>query len=264
MTQQIIFFKPYKIILTVIERFFMSESLSGRVAVVTGGAKGFGYGAAKKLAEKGCRVWITGRDTAALEKAKKELGVNIFRADVTSPADWESLKDRLMSGGGRLDIMVNNAGEGGKIAEIELQSPGAIKSCIDINLTGAILGCRMAAGIMKKQKSGTIINISSVCAREAWPGWAVYSAAKAGLLQMTNCLYTETRPFGVRVTTVIPSWGATGFAERANLPSNEETARKSIQPDELGEQIVSICSLPAHLTVLDVTILPLVQEINPL
>jgi len=240
------------------------QTLKGKIALVTGGAKGYGRGIAKKLKEKGCEVWITGRDETALTRAEKELGVHFLKADVTSPTDWSTVETALLRQSGGLDIMVNNAGEGGAIAELDQQTVESIRSCIDINLTGSILGCRMAAGIMKKRKSGTIINISSICSREAWPGWGVYSAAKSGLEQMSECLYVELRPYGVRVTNLIPSWGATGFQARSHLPVDEDARRKSIQPEELGDQVTHICELPDHLAILTMTILPLVQEINPL
>jgi NAD(P)-dependent dehydrogenase (short-subunit alcohol dehydrogenase family) len=187
------------------------------------------------------------------------------RADVASAADWKMLTGKIISEDGHLDILVNNAGGGGVINDCDKQTAEDITKTIAINLTGSILGCGLAAGIMKKQKSGTIINISSVCARQAWPGWSVYSAAKAGLVQFSKSLYLEMRPFGVSVTSLIPSWGATGFNAGANLPEfDRKTAEKCIQPEEIGRQVVNICELPAHLCIQDVTILPLVQEINPL
>jgi len=242
-----------------------SGTLEGKVAIVTGGGKGFGYGIARKLIEHGADVLITGRDENALRKTSEEINSDFFKADVTSENDWNNLCEKVMNQHGRIDIMVNNAGSGGDIKELDSISFNSINQTIAVNLTGTILGCRMAAGIMKKQKSGTIINISSTCARQAWPGWSVYSAAKAGVVQMSKCLYVELRQYNVRVTTVIPSWGATGFLENANLPAfDSDTASRSISPENIGDQIVSICTLPEHLVIQDITLLPLVQEINPL
>ena len=236
-----------------------------KVAIVTGGSKGYGYGIASELKKSGAEVWITGRDTAFLENAAKEINCRCFKADVTSAADWDKLLKTVMKENGRLDILVNNAGSGGQIAPCDEQTEKNIKSTIAVNLTGSILGCSRAAGIMKKQKNGIIINISSICARQAWPGWGIYSAAKAGLVQFSKSLYLELRPYGIRVTSVIPSWGATNFNANANLPEFDgTTAEKCISPEEMGKQIVSICELPPHLCIQDITILPLIQEINPL
>ncbi len=185
--------------------------LSGTTAIVTGGAKGYGAGIAEALRRKGVNVWITGRDEPALVNTASRLGVSWFRADVTSSADWDSLFDTVLEETGRLDILVNNAGAGVRIAHLAELTDDEIHQALAVNLTGAILGCSRAAKIMAQQRSGTIINISSACQEQAWPGWSVYSAAKAGLAQLSNCLYTELREEGVRVTTLIPSWGAMGF-----------------------------------------------------
>jgi len=244
----------------------MTSDLSQQVAVVTGGSKGYGAGIAEALRRKGAEVWITGRDRAALRQTADKLDVRAVEADVTRPADWDRLFAEVQKqGNGRLDILVNNAGGGIRIAPVEEQTDDEIAASIAVNLTGALLGCRRAAPIMRQQGSGTIVNVSSVCARQAWPGWAVYSAAKAGLVQFTNCLYTELREHGVRVTSLIPSWGATEFSRSAGLPDRDaETTAKCIQPLELGELVVAVCSLPAHLEIQDLTLWPSVQEVMPL
>lgn len=240
------------------------SDLKGKVAIVTGGSKGFGVGIAAMLKAAGAQVWITGRDEKALKAAAAKLGVHAIRADVTNGADW----DRVMAeatAGGRLDVLVNNAGLGVRIAPLAEQSDDEIAASIAVNLTGAMLGCRRAAAIMARQKSGTIVNISSVCAQHAWPGWSSYTAAKAGMIHFTRCLYTELRDSGVRVTSLIPSWGATEFAAAANLPAAPADIRaKSIQPEEIGKVIVDLCLLPSHLAMQELTLLPLVQEIVPL
>jgi len=169
---------------------------------------------------------------------------------------------------GRLDILVNNAGGGGHIAPLAEQTDDEIAGVIAINLTGVLLGCRRAAAIMTKQKSGTIVNISSVCALYAWPGWGTYTAAKAGLNKFSHSLYAELRPHGVRVTTITPSWGATEFADAAHLAksptASPEIRSKCIQPLELGDIVVKVCTVPDHLAVPDLVIQPLVQEIVPM
>lgn len=243
----------------------MKTDLTNQTAIVTGGAKGYGAGIAQALKEKGVQVWITGRDRQALDKAVRELGVHALQADVTSPTDWDRVFEIVLGQTGRLDILVNNAGAGIRIAHLADTSDDEIAASIAINLTGAILGCRRAARVMKEQGAGTIINVSSACQRQAWPGWAVYSAAKAGLGQLSNCLYTELRPYGVRVTTLIPSWGATEFLTAADLPDfKPEVKEKCIQPRDLGDIVVTICELPPHLEMQDITIWPLIQKVEPL
>ena len=180
----------------------VSDTLKDKVAIVSGGSKGYGAGIAAVLQQSGARVWITGRDAGALDAAASRLGVQTVQADVTRPADWDRVFDTVMQTAGHLDILVNNAGGGGKIAPLDQQSDESIAGTIALNLTGQLYGCRRAAAVMKRQRGGLIINISSVCARYAWPGWGPYSAAKAGLYQFSHCLYTELREHGVRATTI--------------------------------------------------------------
>ena len=243
----------------------MKTDLKGKTAIVTGGAKGYGLGIAQALKEKGMQVWITGRDREALDGAARRLGVHAVQADVTSPGEWDRVFETVLGDTGRLDILVNNAGSGVRIAPLVDMTDEEIHTSVAVNLTGAILGCRRAARVMMEQRSGTIINVSSACQKEAWPRWSVYSGAKAGLAQFSNVLYTELREYGVRVTTLVPSWGATGFLEAVGLPDlSPEVSARSIQPKDLGDLVVAICELPPHLEIQDLTVWPLVQKVEPL
>ena len=247
----------------------MKTQLRGQVAIVTGGSKGYGAGIAKALAGKGVHVWITGRDPKALATVARRLKVRAVAADVGSAADWDRVFATVLKAHRRLDILVNNAGAGIKIAPMDQQTDEAIETSIRTNLTGQLFGCRRAAPVMKKQKSGIVINISSGCAIHAWPGWGPYSAAKAGLNQFGHCLYTELREFGVRVTNITPYWGATDFAQAAGIaaqhPAGDPKVRKqTMQPHEMGELVVQLCELPSHLEIPDVVVQPLIQEIMPL
>jgi NADP-dependent 3-hydroxy acid dehydrogenase YdfG len=248
----------------------MNMDLSNQVVIVTGGSKGFGAGIAEALKERGATVWISGRDQAALDATAKRLGVSACLADTGKGADWDRLIGEVtQQSGGRIDALINNAGGGGAIMPLAVQTDDDILSSININLTGALLGCRRVMPIMAKQNAGTIINVSSVCATYAWPGWSVYSAAKAGLVQASKCMQVELRQSKVRVTSVIPSWGATDFAATAGLtkhPMLKDPAvrEQCIKPIELGRLIADIVALPAHLRIQDVTLIPLVQDIMPL
>jgi short-subunit dehydrogenase len=104
-----------------------------------------------------------------------------------------------------------------------------------------------------------------VCADHAWPGWSVYSAAKSGIEQLAESLHNELREQNVRVTTVTPSWGATGFSTACGLPSmDKEVVEKMMKPIEMGDLIVKICTTPDHLVLPKVRVQPMIQEINPM
>ena len=238
------------------------QRLNGKQALVTGGAGGYGFGIAKALKGSGADVWITGRNSDKLEKASAELGVHAVQADVGSGDDWDRVFREM---GGRIDILVNNAGAGGPIVPVAEQKDPDIVATITTNLTGVIMGCSRAAKIMIEQHSGDIINISSVCALYAWPAWSVYTAAKAGVAKFSHGLYTELRPYGVRVTCLTPSWGQTDFNKAAGINGFEkDIASQCTSPDELGAAVLSILQTPAHLAVADMMLLPMVQDINPM
>jgi len=241
------------------------ETLKNKTAIVTGGSKGYGFGIAEALKAKGANVWITSRHERELQKAAEKLGVNYRKADVAIPEDWDRLVQEVIEETGQIDILVNNAGGGIKQAPLVEQSDEQVFQSIAVNLTGVILGCKRVIPFMKQRKSGTVLNVSSICEREAWPGWSVYSAAKIGLSQFSECLYLEVQDFGIRVTTLVPSWGATNFLKAANLPEwDQETEALVTKPRELGDLVVTICELPGHLRIQDLAILPMVQKIVPL
>lgn len=235
----------------------------GMRAVVTGGGSGYGKGIAAALVRAGAEVWITGRSRGKLEGAARETGASAIVADVTSGADW----DRVFAVVGDVDVLVNNAGFGGWIAPLAEQDDAGIAAVIAANLTGAILGSARAARLMAPRGKGVVVNISSVCAIHAWPGWSVYTAAKAGLLKFSNALHTEMRPHGVKVTCVIPSWGQTDFNRAAGIRGASEDpslAAKCMSPEQMGEFVLGLIRLPVELTVPEVTIQPMVQDIVPM
>ena len=243
----------------------MSIPLENQAAIVTGGSRGYGAGIAEALIGAGAKVWITGRDEEALNATAERIGAQAFAADVSDGSSWDRLIETVRAEAGRLDILVNNAGEGVKITATADQTDVDIKRSLASNLTGSILGCARAAKVMTEQGSGLIINVGSVCAKHAWPTWGIYSAAKAGMLQFTRCLLAELRPHGVRVTSVIPSWGQTEFTESAGLGSRDpDVLPKCIAPLELGALIVQIAQQPAHLVTEEVTLWPMVQPMTQL
>ena len=220
-------------------------NLKDKRAVVTGGGSGYGAGIAAALVAAGAKVWITGRDAAKIERTAADIGATPIAADVTRGEDW----DRVFAAVGEVDVLVNNAGAAIRIAETADQPDADIAAAIAVNLTGAI------------------VNISSVCALHAWPGWSVYTAAKAGLLKFSHALHTELRPHGVKVTCVIPSWGRTAFNRAADISGAAEDAalaEKCIAPAELGAIVRGILEQPDHLTVPEVTVQPMVQDICPM
>ena len=240
-------------------------NLASSPIIVTGGSRGYGAGIAEAFVKAGARVWITGRDAARLRETATRIGATAFVADVADGEAWDRLMAEVLDKKGRLDVLINNAGEGVKIGPASEQTDAAIAQSLASNLTGTMLGCRRAAVVMQKQRNGLIVNIGSACSTHAWPGWSVYSAAKAGLLMFTRCLLTELRPHSVRVTSVLPSWGQTEFTEAANLPPRDPAILdQCISPADLGQLLVQTAQLPSHLVAEEIKLWPMVQPMTQL
>ena len=232
-----------------------------RIVLITGASSGYGKAAAKAFKENGDIVIMTARNLEKLEAAKLEVGGDLaFSMDVTVPADWDKALKIITEKYGKIDILVNNAGGGVTIKETAEFSIDEIDAVIKLNLNSVIYGCRAFAPMMKEQKSGTIINISSVCARQAWPTWGVYGSAKAGLLNFSKSLYLELRPYGVRVSCLIPAAANTGFQEAAGL----QNSHCDLSPDDIADTMLYIANLPPRAVVEDVTVWGIDQEVNPL
>jgi NAD(P)-dependent dehydrogenase (short-subunit alcohol dehydrogenase family) len=233
----------------------MKNYVEGKVAIVTGGTSGFGLETARTLLAMGAAVVITGRDEDRLVKATQSLdGEQLLavRADTTETAHWRHLVETTVARFGRIDVLVNNAGAGVKIAPLEEQADEQIEASLAVNLTGAIKGCREVIRAMKPQGRGHIINISSVCANHAWPGWTVYSAAKAGIVLFTRCLHLEMATWGGKATTVIPAAAITGFKAAADMPATWPAGFPTAA--DFARTIVQAIDVPDNCVIEELTI----------
>ena len=232
-----------------------------RIVLITGASSGYGKATAKAFKDNGDTVIMTARNYDKLEEARKEVGGDLaFSMDVTKPQDWEIAVKIVKEKYGRLDILVNNAGGGVTIKEVSEFSTEEIDETIRLNLNSVIYGCRAFSGIMKEQKTGTMINISSVCARQCWPTWSVYAAAKAGVLNFSKGMYLEMQPHNVRVTCVVPGSASTGFQSACGIG---ETADKLL-PEDIANTVLYIANLPQRAVVEDVTVWGIDKQVNPL
>jgi NAD(P)-dependent dehydrogenase (short-subunit alcohol dehydrogenase family) len=181
-------------------------SLEGRVAVVTGGARGVGAAICRRLAELGAMVVVADidRESAEAEAAAIGRAATAAALDVTDPASVTSVVDATAGRHGRLDIWVSNAGVYPRIdfTDMTLEQWTQV---LEINLTGPLLCAQAASVPMVEQGGGVIINIASLSAyRVAAPGLAQYVASKAGLVGLTKALAVELGPKGIRVVGVAP------------------------------------------------------------
>lgn len=183
--------------------------LTGQVALITGGTRGIGRACALGLAQAGADIALTQFRTPPEELIQQieTLGRRAvaFRCDVSEAADCEALVDRAAKEFGRLDVLVNNAGIT-KDTLVMRMSEADWDAVLTTNLKSAFITCKAATRIMMKQRSGSIINISSVSALLGLAGQANYAASKGGLIAMTKALARELAPRGVRANCIAPGF----------------------------------------------------------
>ena len=149
------------------------------------------------------------------------------------------------------------------MAPIEEMDDDINRRIIDLNLTSAIMSCRTFTPQFKKQGYGKIINVSSACDRRSWPGWSVYSAAKAGVNAFTKCLYTELRPHGIAVTLLVPGGSNTGFqAAATGVDKFEWDEELAVRPEHFADMVYQTCALTRGGCVSEMLVYGLAQDVS--
>jgi NAD(P)-dependent dehydrogenase (short-subunit alcohol dehydrogenase family) len=213
----------------------MEHTLSGKVALVTGGGRGIGAAIAHKMAAMGATVVICGRSQAPLEQTAKEIQGEFVVCDV---ADWNSvaaLAQRIKETFGRLNILVNNAGIGGFGGPLHTMPLENWDSVLNVNLRGVFYTVRAFAPLLISAGGGDIINISSIAGKNALPNGAAYAASKWGLNGLSYSIAEELRGHNIRVSVICPGSTHTELGPHAG-----KDPKKMLQPEDVAHAVAML------------------------
>jgi NADP-dependent 3-hydroxy acid dehydrogenase YdfG len=232
--------------------------LQGRVAIIIGASSGVGYETARRLAREGVSVVAAARRRDRLESLVAEIAGEGGRAvaiptDVTDSEQVDRLVESAVNLFGRVDILVNSAGVTHKIAPLEQFSDDDFRLVIETNLHGTFYATRAVIPHMKRQRSGTIVNIASRVGKIGIANIAPFCAAKFALDGLSQALGAELRPYNVFVTTIFPGLINT---ELEPLNPGEEFRRRLMTAADVAEVILWVCTLPPTVRVDELPIMP--------
>ena len=246
----------------------MRVDLRGKVVLITGAGSGLGEATAHAFARAGCKVACVDLNGEAAARVSRELVAGdteslALQCDV-SDADAvfrtvQSAVERL----GRLDVAVSCAATD-YVISVDEMTVAQWDRVIAVNLRGPFLVAKAAFAVMKQQGSGHIVNIASTAATRAWGNAAAYHASKWGLVGFSRGLGVEGRPYGIRVTTVIPGGMRTHFFDRfpeQGIPMPDE--RNLQDPANVAETIVFAVQMPAQSVMQEVIVTPLTETSWP-
>lgn len=219
------------------------ESLNSKVALITGGSKGIGFGVADALLTAGMNVAITSRSEDSAKEAAKKLResgkgkVLGLMADVRDYKSQQEAVKAVLEEFGQLDVVIANAGVGhfGAIEDLSVEN---WQHTIDTNLTGVFYSIKAAVEALKESQ-GYVITISSLAGTNFFEGGAAYNASKFGVTGMTQAIMLDLRKHGIKVSTIMPGSVATHFND--HQPSDKDSWK--IQKEDIGELVVDMLKM---------------------
>lgn len=215
-----------------------------KVALVTGATRGIGKAVSIGLAKMEYRIVLTGRNKNDLKKVAEEIRNShspnpiIFQLDITNSKQVSETIKKIVEETGKIDVLINNAGifYDGSLSLSEKK----FKALLETNLTAQFVVLKEVVPVMKKQKSGYIFNISSRAGVIGFAGNAGYVASKFGFVGLSQSMYRELTPRGIKVTAICPSWVNTRMAYEAGTPAKPE---EMIQPEDIFQTIKWLLTL---------------------
>ncbi len=231
--------------------------LEGKVALVTGASRGIGCAIARALLDEGAHTFLVSRRREAVQKLAAAWSAaggraEALSADITREREVYRLIARVKKRSGRLDILINNAGvfTYKPFGKTTLED---WRSNIDTNLTGTFLCTRAALPLLKRKRGGHILNIISVAGREAYENCSAYCASKFGALGLSRVLAEELRPFGIRVTAILPGPVRTKMIQKfgVRVPKG-----RILEPEDVARTVVEALTQPQRASLEEIVLRP--------
>jgi len=248
----------------------MENNIKGKVVVITGASSGMGEAAAKHLSGHGATVVLGARRADRIEKLEKEIHDNggnalAIAVDVTQRDQVKKLVDAAVEQFGRVDVILNNAGVM-PLSPMDRLNVDEWDKMIDVNIKGVLNGIAAVLPYMKEQKSGQIINTSSVAGHKVFSGSAVYSATKFAVRALTEGLRMEVKPYNIRTTIVCPGAVKTELLEQITdvdvRQANEDyVGMVGISPDSFARVVAFAISQPKDVDINEIIFRPTSQEL---
>ena len=248
----------------------MSNGIEGKVVVITGASSGLGEATARYLSARGATVVLGARRVERLEELAKELNAGGGKAlamatDVTDPDQVQRLVDAAVKTYGRIDVMINNAGLMPH-SPLERRKIDDWNRTIDVNLKGVLYGIAAALPYMQKQKSGHIINVSSVAGHKVRPGGAVYSATKTAVRVLSEGLRMEVKPWNIRTTVISPGAVESELVDSITEPDvkkgiQEFYEQAAIPADSFARMVEFAMSQPEDVDINEIVFRPTKQDL---
>ncbi len=217
------------------------KDLKDKIAYITGGSKGIGYGVAQKLIEAGMKVAISGRTLKSVKKAAEYLGndsqVLAIESDVTKHGDEKEAVQQILDKWGQIDVVLANAGVG-NFAPIDEMADKDWHDMIDTNLNGVFHTLKASVEALKKSK-GYYMTLASLAGCNFFETGAGYNATKFGVVGFTQAAMLDLRKYDIKVSTIMPGSVATHFA--GNEPDASDDWK--IQPEDIGELVVDLLKM---------------------
>ena len=227
------------------------SSLQGQVAIITGASSGIGCAIAIVLAQKGTHVSLVARREKELRDTAKKCGKGALAicADVRKAADVRRAVERTLGKFGKIDVLVNSAGiliSG----PLDQATDRRVQDLLETNLLGTVLFCKSVLPVMKRQKRGHIVNVSSIAGTRPQVEMAVYTASKFGVTGFSDSLQLEVKSYGIKVSTIRPGTVAT------DLWNEVREAVHLLKPEDVARSVVFILEQPDHVILRDLFLHP--------